>query len=280
MLRNTSHKFLAYLLILISLCTSACQTLNEENPEKKAADILATQKTMVINYINQGQPNLALRELRPLERKHPQDADLKNLLGLTYLSMQNAKSAQNFFQEAYKLSPRAPIALNLSSAMIETGQAHQAIKVLQDLKKSEAGKSYQFPERINHNIALAAERLKKPQLAEKYYKLALAENPYYYISLMRLGAVYEGTKKAGSAYQQYLKAREACLKCFDPVNAAVQLQLRSGKPQLALKTIQSYLDNKDLDSADRMKAQQLMTSANRSVQQAKGNSRPKATAPR
>lgn len=280
MLRNTRHKFFAYLLILINLCTSACQTLNEESPDKKEADILATQKTMVINYINQGQPNLALRELRPLAREHPKDADLKNLLGLTFLSMRNAKTAQTYFKQAYQLDPRAPIALNLSSAMIESGQANQATKILKDLQASEAGKSYQYPERIHHNIGLAAERLKRPKLAEKYYKLALAENPYYYITLMRLGAIYEQGKKVGSAYQQYLKAREACLKCFDPVSAAAQLQMRAGKPQLALKTLQSYLDSKELDAADRMKAQQLMTSANRRAQQATGIPRPQATAPR
>ncbi|MES2745368.1 MAG: tetratricopeptide repeat protein [Bdellovibrionota bacterium] len=243
---------------------------------------MTTQKTMVINYINQGQPNLALRELRPMEKANPQDVDIKNLMGLTYLSMQNSKTAQSFFQKAYKIEKRAPIALNLSSAMIENGQSPQAIKLLKDLQASEAGKAYQYPERIHHNLGLAAERIGKLSLAEKYYKIATEENPYFYISLMRLGAIYEQNKKAGFAYQQYLKAREACLKCFDPVNAAVQLQLRSGKAQLAVKTIQSYLDNKELDAADRMKAQQLMTSANRSVQQAKSSVRtkPQATAPR
>lgn len=275
MLRNFFSKSFTYLFILISLCTSACQTLNEDAPEKKALEILTTQKTMAVNYINQGQPNLALKELRPLEKSNPKDSDIKNLLGLTYLAMQNSKVAQTYFEKAYALNKRAPIALNLSSAMIENGQGEKAIQLLKDLQASEAGKSYQFPERIHHNIGLAAERLKKTSLAEKHYKHALEENPYSYITLMRLGAVYESIRKNGYAYQSYVKASEACLKCFDPVNASVKLQMRAGKPQLAVKTLQNYLENKELDTSDRMKAQKLMSTASRSVQQAKGNKAPK-----
>jgi Tfp pilus assembly protein PilF len=269
-LRIYRKKFSAYLRIILILCASACQTLkNSEQENKKEEDILATQKSLVINYINQGQPNMALRELRPLEKSNPKDADLKNLMGLIYLSMQNAKGALVYLEEAYRLQPRAPIALNLSSALIESGQSVRATKILKDLKKSPAGKNYQYPERITHNIGLASERMNNLPMAEKYYKLALQENPYFYISLMRLGAVYEQQKKGGFAYQQYLKAREACLKCFDPIQSAVQLQLKAGKAALAAKTIQEYLANKELEAIDRAKAQRLLASASKNTQQAK-----------
>ncbi len=270
MLRICRRVFHCYLIAIIILCAPACQTLKKPGEDdKKAEDILSTQKSMVINYINQGLPSMALRELRPLEKENPKDADLKNLMGLIHLSMQNAKLALTYFEEAYRLQPRAPIALNLSSALIETGQALRAIKVLKDLKASDAGKAYQYPERITHNIGLAAERLKKYDLAVKYYSLALEDNPYYYISLMRLGAVYEQQKKGGAAYQQYLKAREACLKCFDPIHASVQLQLKAGKGGLAMKTIQDYLANKELEPQDRSKAQRLLSSTNKAKQQAR-----------
>ena len=278
MLRIYRLKFSIYLRIILILCASSCQTLKKASDEdKKADDILSTQKSLVINYINQGQPNMALREIRPLEKQFPKDADLKNLMGLIYLSMQNSKTALGYFEQAYRLEPRAPIALNLSSALIESGQSVRAIKVLKDLKASEAGKGYQYPERISHNLGLASERMHKYEQAEKYYKRALQDNPYYYISLMRLGAVYEQHKKVGSAYAQYLKAREACLKCYDPVQAMVQLQLRAGKAPLAMKTIQEYLANKELEPQDRAKAQQLLGSANKGTNHAQGTGRPTGT---
>lgn len=282
MLRIYRQKFSVYLRIILILCASACQTLkNPGSDEKKADEVLATQKSLVINYLNESQPGMALKELRPLEREHPQDADLKNLMGLVYLSLQNSKEALGYFETAYKMDTRAPIALNLSSALIETGQPMRAIKILKKLQASEAGKSYQYPERIQHNIGLAAERMKKYNLAEKYYKLALIDNPTFYISLMRLGATYELMQKRGFAYQQYMKAHEACLKCFDPVQASVQIQLKAGKTDLALKTLQEYLTNRELEPKDRAKAQQLLGSAhkvNNQIQAQRGGA-PRTTSP-
>ncbi|MBC7658286.1 MAG: tetratricopeptide repeat protein [Chitinophagaceae bacterium] len=276
MLRSYRLKFGTYLRILLILGVSACQTLKKSSEDdKKADDILNTQKSLVINYINQGQPNMALREIRPLEKQYPKDADLKNLTGLIYLSTQNSKAALNYFEQAYHLDPRAPIALNLSSALIESGQSVRAIKVLKDLKASPAGKAYQYPERIDHNIGLAAERMKKLDIAEKYYKRALATNPYYYISLMRLGTLYQSEKKAGSAYTQFSKAHESCLKCFEPVQAMVQMQAGAGKTAYASKLIQEYLIDKELEPRDRAKAQQLLSwSQNQNHSQAQGSTKP------
>ncbi len=159
-----------------------CQTLKDPASEARREDeLLNTQKNLVIGYINQGQPNMALRELRPLLTKHPQDADFKNLMGLTYLSLQNPKMALGFFEESHRLQPRASVALNLSSAYIETKQFAKAMKTLKDLRNSPAGKEYQYPERILHNIGLCAERMDKYKIAEKYYKLAIEVNPYYYL---------------------------------------------------------------------------------------------------
>lgn len=269
MLRIYRQKLSVYLRIILILCASACQTLkNPGDEENKADEVLATQKSLVVNYLNQGQPSMALRELRPLQKAHPQDPDLKNLMGLIYLSLQNGKEALGYFEDAYKIDKRPPIALNLSSALIETGQTMRAIKILKKLQASEAGKAYQYPERIQHNIGLAAERMKKYNLAEKYYKLALVDNPSFYISLMRLGATYEAMQKRGFAYQQYQRAHEACLKCFDPVLASVQIQLKAGKADLALKTLQDYLANRELEPKDRAKAQQLLGSAHKANNQA------------
>ncbi len=223
---------------------------------------------MIVNYINLGQPQMALREIRPLEKQYPKDGDLKNLMGLVFLAMQNPKVALGYFEQAYRIDPRAPVALNLSSALIESGNPSRAVKILKEVQASPAGKDYQYPERIHHNIGLAAERMRRYDLAEKYYKLALQDNPTYYLSLMRLAAVYEQVKKPGSAYGQYLKAWEACLKCYDPIQGAVKLQLNAGKTQLAVKTIRDYLNNKELEPADRAKAQQLLGVADARLKQA------------
>ncbi len=249
------------IIILFILCMPGCQTLKDPGSEAKREDeLLATQKNVVIGYINQSQPNMALRELRPLLTKYPQDADFKNLMGLTYLSLQNPKMALGYFEESNRLQPRASVALNLSSAYIETKQFAKAMKVLKDLRNSAAGKDYQYPERILHNIGLCAERMDKLKLAEKYYKIAIETNPYYYLSLMRLGQLYERTRNPDLAQAQFIRAREACTKCFDPVFALVTQFINKGEAPKAMTLIQEYLADKELDAADRMKARKLMAS--------------------
>jgi Tfp pilus assembly protein PilF len=241
---------------------SACQTLRgPDSAAKGEDDLLNTQKNIVINYINQSQANMALKELRPLVNKYPQDADFKNLLGLTYLSLQNPKMAQGFFQESYRLQPRASVALNLSSAYIENAQYATAMKLLKDLKSSKTGKEYQFPERILHNIGLCAERLSKNKVAEKYYKLAIDTNPYYYLSIMRLGQLYERTQGTSTAMNQYLRAREVCMKCYDPVDALARNYIKLGDSLKAASVVQSFLAEKDLTTEDRLRARKLLVQA-------------------
>ena len=250
---------------LFILCMSACQTLKDQDSEaKREEDLLSTQKSVVIGYINQSQPNMALRELRALLVKYPEDPDFKNLMGLTYLSLQNPKMALNYFEESYRLQPRTSVALNLSSAYIETKQLAKAMKLLKDLRASKTGKDYQYPERILHNIGLAAERMDKPKVAEKYYKLAIESNPFYYLSLMRLGQLFEKARRQPEAQKQYERAHEACMRCFDPIQALVTQQLQSGKAPAAMTLIQEYLAEKELDNADRIKARKLMATATQS----------------
>jgi tetratricopeptide (TPR) repeat protein len=274
---TSCHRFLTFLItFFFILCMPACQTLRERSDEEqRAEDLLNTQKNVIVNYINQGMPQMALKELRGLTRQYPQDADFKNLMGLTYLALQNPKMAATHFEEAYRLQPRAPIALNLSSAYIETKQYARAIKLLETLRTSNHGRDYQFPERIHHNIALAAERMGKLKLAEKQYLHAIEQNPYYYLSLMRLGQLYERGKRFNLAQAQYLRAREACLKCFDPIHALVTRQLSQSQANQAVQILQEYLANKEVETADRAKARQLLALATRA-----GATPPVSTAPR
>ncbi len=245
---------------LFILSMPACQTLKNQNAERsREEELLNTQKNVAINYINQGLPNLALRELRTLSSQYPKDPDFKNLLGLTYLAMQNPGTALSYFEESYRLAARPSVALNLSSAYIETKQYDKAIKVLRDLRESPEGKEYPYPERISHNIGLAAERFNKPKMAEKYYKLALRDNPFYYVSIMRLGQLYESTQRADLALEQYQKGREACSKCFDPIQALVTQYTKAKQPAKAVALIQEFLADRELENTDRTKARKLLT---------------------
>lgn len=252
--------FITFFIILLS----GCQTLSVSQEEsKRETDVLNTQKSLVVSFLNKGLPEMAVKELRGLIARYPEDADFKNLMGLSQLALKNPKEAIPYLKEAYQLAPRPSFALNLSSAYIESGQYDQSVAVLMKMQKAQDFKEYPHPERVSHNLGLAAERRRHYKVAEKHYLKALSVNPSFYISLMRLGQLYEKTNKNGQALSYYQRARKVWPHGFDPVNALAMAYLAEGKKPLALKTIKAYLAKKELAPQDRVRATKLLDTARR-----------------
>lgn len=250
---------LFWINIVFIISQTACQTIEENNSDtKRKSEILATQKSLVVSFLNKGLAAMAHKELRRLLVQHPEDPDFINLMGLTQLTLENPRKAATYFKKSMDIHPRTSVALNLSSAYIEAGWHKKAIVYLQNLKKNEMTKSYQYPERISHNIALAAERLQNYSLAEKYYNLALSENPNYYLSLMRLGQVYEKKRRYVLAQKTFVKARTACPLCFDPVNALTMNYIASGHHRAAYLAIKRYLGDSQITDQNKSKAKKLL----------------------
>lgn len=250
---------LIYANIFFIISMSACQTLRKpEEQIDKQSEILNAQKTLIVSFLNKGLPQMAHKELRSLKHQYPDDADFKNLMGLTLLALENPHQAISHFQDSLKTQPRASVGLNLSSAYIEAQEYDRAIRLLMNISKNEGMKSYRFPERIAHNIALAAERKEDWRMAERYYLQALSDNPQYYLSLMRLGQLYEKTERPRLAVQQFLTARAACNQCFDPVNGLVMNYLALKAPSRAMETIRVFLQQKEISQPDRERATKLL----------------------
>lgn len=263
---NTFFSFvrILYVNIIFIISASGCQTIRDHDKEKKQTeDILKTQKSLVISYINKGKARMAHRELRPALKKYPQDPDFKNLMGLVYLVLKNPTKAAYYFNESLKIEKRPAVYLNLSSAYIESKNYSKAIKLLTALKKSSLFKSYNFPERISHNLGLAAESMQKWKLAERHYKEAIGENPQYYLSMMRLGALYESTNRRDLAILQFRNARSVCNLCFDPVSALSMNYLNQGQKKHALGVVKAYMKQERLNPADRSRATKLLQIASK-----------------
>ena len=202
---------------------------------------------------------MAYRELKKLISKHPDDPDFKNLMGLTQLAMRNPRKAAEYFRGSFKIKPRISVALNLSSAFIESGNYKKAINLLKKTMKQPGFGTYKHPERVSHNIGLAYERIKSYKQAKIFYRRALMENPQYYMSLMRLGQLYEKTKKLKYAGAQFEKAKVSCPKCFDPINALTMVYIAQGKPRKAIGEIVEFIKREGVNKADKKKARSLLT---------------------
>ena len=91
-------------------------------------------------------------------------------------------------------------------------------------------------------------------LQKKNYELALSENPNYYLSLMRLGQLYQQQKKSLKARKTFAKAKEACPKCFDPINALAMGFIAKGKYRVAFLSLKQFIRNPDVTDEDKAKA--------------------------
>jgi Tfp pilus assembly protein PilF len=262
-----------YVNIIFIISTSGCQTITKPDKEKANTDeYIQSQKSLVISYINKGNPSSAYTELRELIRKHPNDPDFQNLMGLVYLVLEHPKQATKYFRRSIQLNMQPAVVLNLSSAYIESRQYNRALKLLSSLKKLDSYQKYPYPERVSHNIALAAERNKNLDMAEKYYKEALQENPQYYLSLIRLGKIYDSKGKKALAMTQYKAARSSCNLCYDATGAIIMNYLSQGKTSTAISTIKSYLSQTNLRDVDKNRANKLLVMA----QKIKRNTKKKA----
>ncbi len=235
---------------------SACQTTTKPT-SKTNAEILDTQKSMIMSYLDAAEAKRAHAELRPLIMKHPKDADLQNLMGLTQLALDNKARAVTHFRNAYKLNGSPASGLNLSSSLIDTGKYKEAEKILGEVKKRGL-EAYPYPERLEHNLGYAAEMRKNLKQAEKHYVTALEENPGFYLSLIRLAGIYERTNRQSQAMTKYEMARVSCKVCFDPIKALFRIHLQENRRAQATALLKEFIKTDKISALDKKQAEQTL----------------------
>lgn len=260
MLRLSKNFLLFQLLGITSiLLLASCQSmLQQTEKEQRRAEILQTQKSLIISFLNKGLPGMALKDLRDYIKANPEDPDFYNLLGLTQLALKDTASAIKSFKKANNIEPRIPFALNIASAYIDSSENKKAIQLLKDLKKQDGYEDYAHPERIDHNIGLALERINNLKEAEHYYQLAIHKNPEFYISLVRLGSIYYEQKQYNKSRTMFRKARKNCTNCFDPANGLAMTYIALGKPGKAIASLKAFLKEREVSEQDMSKAREML----------------------
>lgn len=263
-LRAPIANWLKPCFISLALVLTSCQSLmGPSEEEAKNETILRTKKSLVISFLNKGLPGIALKEVKTALKKYPKDADFKNLMGLTQLALKNPRASFKYFKKAYAMEKRVPFALNLSSAYIEAGQNQKAISLLKRLKKHPKFSEYKHPERVHHNMGLSNERLKNTREAIRYYRRALSSNPSFYISLIRLGQIYQKKGWNKKARNQFRTAAKACPQCFDPINGLTMTYIAQGKPRKAIRILNKFLKNQKVTEGDKTRAEDMLKMARR-----------------
>ncbi|RJQ51257.1 MAG: tetratricopeptide repeat protein [Desulfobacteraceae bacterium] len=158
-------------LVLVSL-TFSCVTPSEH--QKKAAE---DYKIIGSEYYHQGNFSAALKNFLEAEKAYPADAELHNLLGLTYKAKKRNDLAVRHFQKAIDLAPGYSIAKNnLGTVYLDLGKWDQAIPCF---KEAANDLTYETPHLASFNLAGAYYGKGDYGLAEQYYGRALEYRPNF-----------------------------------------------------------------------------------------------------
>ncbi len=240
------------IVTITALLLHACQTSGKATQDE--AKILESQKNIVVSYLNSGLPSQAHGELRKIIEKHPKDADFLELMGVTQLALKNPDKAIFYLRQAYRHNAKSTTGLNLSSALIAAGAWSQAQRLILALLKESRDTAYPRTERLYHNLGLIHQERGDYSRAEHYYRQALAENPSYYLTLLKLGLLYHQQQRYDDALIWLNKAKNFCRKCLEPVRHLSDVYMHMGKRQQAFATIDTYSRQTELNLQERQAA--------------------------
>jgi Tfp pilus assembly protein PilF len=243
------------LLVTLSLILSisGCQTQSDAH-EKSSPDTASTGLSVAMAFLEGGQPDKAMFELRSILESEPNNALAHNLMGLAQLALRNPKKAATHLEKAWTLERTSPHALNLSSAYIESNRLNDALKTITAGLSLKESKPYKNKERFYHNLGLIAEKKGSLVAAEKSYRKALEENPTFYLSRSKLAQILEERKKYEQAKTEWEAARSACPGCFEPVEHLVNYYEKKGDIKTAHGIILDYRKIEGIHLADSKKA--------------------------
>ena len=249
--------------LVLVFCANGCVTRvvdengNEIKSNTNQAQVEEAQKAIVIRYLNNAQPNKAYNELKSLFQQYGEDnVSLNNLMGLTQLSLGNLDKALVYFDKSYNKEANPATGLNISSTYLAQGENLKAIKFIKELRKKFP--DYSYYERYYHNLGVAYENLKKTNIAIKYYKKALEENPNNYPSSLNIARLYKKEGNNEEAIEYYKTSRSLCELCLEPQKEVSNYYLQEGDSRQAVAVLEEYIGKQDVSYEDRMEAKNLL----------------------
>jgi type IV pilus assembly protein PilF len=217
-------------LALAALLLAACGTPVPEGPKVDSPTISGTstdprnrarvRTELASLYLQRGNMNVALEELRLAVEADPSYATAHGVFGLAYMGLKENQLAQASFERALGLAPEDPdINHNYGAFLCQTGREAASLAYFQ---RALANPLYPMPARSHTAAGACALRLGDQKTAEAHLQRALALEPNRPAALLELAQL---------RYRQgnYLEARKLLArqaKLAEPSAESLWLGLR------------------------------------------------------
>lgn len=181
-MRSFRYATLALVVTLAGCQSSAPQ--KKESAADERAKVAALNTQLGIEYMKDGDNELALKKLQKALEIDPKFVDAHNAMGLLRARLQQFDEAEASFKAALNVAPGNSMALNNYGQFLcqqqryDEGQARFVEAVKNPL--------YRTPEVALTNAGLCAVQAKNPTAAEEHFRAALEKNPLVPPALLQM----------------------------------------------------------------------------------------------
>jgi type IV pilus assembly protein PilF len=184
-------------LVLVSAgCVSSPRTKEQSLAQMRLGESL----------LKEGRPTQALTELNKAVELDPDNAQIRNVLGVAYMEKGMLSEAIQEFRKALDLSPDfVEVHNNLGTALLRQGKVQEAIK---EFNKALTNPLYPTPHFVEYNLGRAYYQLKDYDQAKKHFKEAVKISPGYSMAYLGLGETCMATRQWDEAAEALKKAIE------------------------------------------------------------------------
>ncbi|HMM76667.1 MAG TPA: type IV pilus biogenesis/stability protein PilW [Gammaproteobacteria bacterium] len=199
---------LAALVVCVAAALAACQSAPKPKPDAgtdERAKVAGLNTQLGIEYMKDGDNELALKKLQKALEIDPHFVDAHNAMGLLRTRLRQFDEAEESFKAALRADPGNSMALNNYGQFLcqqkryEEGQARFTEAVKNPL--------YRTPEIALTNAGLCAMQAKDPARAEDHFRAALEKNPMVAPALLQMAQIHYDRGAFADAeryYKRYL----------------------------------------------------------------------------
>lgn len=198
-------------LLILAFITSALLGCN--SAQKKAENKTVQYYVQIGNsYLEHMRLPQALSTFMQADKISPNNPDVLNGLGVTYLLRKKYALSEKHFLKALSLNPSSTdVRNNMARLYIETGKYNKAIH---QLKLAKADLTYQSPDTIRFLYGLMAFKTNKLNKARKLLGSVHLKNPEHCETALYLGQTLYKKSVFDNAHKAYDKAIKSCPKNY------------------------------------------------------------------
>jgi type IV pilus biogenesis/stability protein PilW len=200
--------------ILFVSVLGACSSKRDQLVHQPMDERGTVQYQFAYDFFQNGDMVRALASALTAVELAPQDADVRNILGLIYFRRGEMEAAEKEFLLAAQLNPRmSEVHNNLGSLYYDLGRHEEALVALD---KALLNPLYLNPERVHNNRGLVFEALGQKDQARAEYERAIFLRRNYYLPYQNLGKLFLSEANHESAREALQEAVRLCGECVEP----------------------------------------------------------------